>query len=151
MEYAPEDVDQRRLALRQQSSALDWTIVRPNWFHQNVTEGPLRDIALAGAGTLRLPVAGGAEFRGHPGYRRGGDRGARRGTPRDVADVLGASPRSFAGSHENLGLTRSLATGYEIAPRGAASLRAIEAEQPHRFRAAKWVGSVSAVCRDGVR
>lgn len=36
MEYAPEDVDQRRLVLRLQSSTLDWTIVRPNWFHQNV-------------------------------------------------------------------------------------------------------------------
>ncbi|MEV0342572.1 hypothetical protein AB0H49_26445 [Nocardia sp. NPDC050713] len=57
MEYAPDDVDQRRLALRLQSSTLDWAIVCPNWFHQNVTEGPLRDIALAGAGTLRLPVA----------------------------------------------------------------------------------------------
>ncbi|MFD4443907.1 NAD(P)H-binding protein [Nocardia sp. NPDC058519] len=57
MEHAPETVDQRRLELRLQSSSIDWTIVRPNWFHQNVTEGPLRDIAAAGAGTLRLPVA----------------------------------------------------------------------------------------------
>ncbi|WP_179276074.1 NAD(P)H-binding protein [Rhodococcus sp. 06-235-1A] len=57
MEHAPETVDQRRLELRVQASSLDWTIVRPNWFHQNVTEGPLQDIAAAGAGTLRLPVA----------------------------------------------------------------------------------------------
>ncbi|MGW6424834.1 NAD(P)H-binding protein [Nocardia sp. NPDC055053] len=57
MEYAPETIDQRRLELALQASSVDWTIVRPNWFHQNVTEGPLRDIAAAGTGTLRLPVA----------------------------------------------------------------------------------------------
>lgn len=57
MEYAPETVDQRRLELRLQASSIDSTIVRPNWFHQNVSEGPLRDIAAAGGGTLRLPVA----------------------------------------------------------------------------------------------
>lgn len=57
MEYAAETVDQRRLELRVQESSIDWTIVRPNWFHQNITEGPLRDIAAAAAGTLRIPVA----------------------------------------------------------------------------------------------
>lgn len=39
-----------------QTTGMQWTIVRPNWFHQNIIEGPLRDLAKAEGGTLRLPT-----------------------------------------------------------------------------------------------
>lgn len=56
MQYAPAEVDQRRLELCLQRSAMTWTIIRPNWFHQNVTEGPMRAIAESSDGVLRLPL-----------------------------------------------------------------------------------------------
>ncbi|NDL58304.1 NAD(P)H-binding protein [Phytoactinopolyspora mesophila] len=56
MQYVPSEVDQRAVELRVQSSSMRWTILRPNWFYQNVTEGPLRDLAEAYAGRLLLPT-----------------------------------------------------------------------------------------------
>ncbi|WP_165367908.1 SDR family oxidoreductase [Phytoactinopolyspora endophytica] len=56
MQYAPEEVEQRAVELHVAGSDLDWTILRPNWFFQNLTEGPLRDLAAAGDGVLRLPA-----------------------------------------------------------------------------------------------
>lgn len=56
MNYAPSEVDQRAVELRLQESDFEWSIVRPNWFHQNFTEGPLRDLAVANHGVLRIPA-----------------------------------------------------------------------------------------------
>lgn len=56
MNYAPSEVDQRAVELRVQESDFEWSIVRPNWFHQNFTEGPLRDLADANRGVLRIPA-----------------------------------------------------------------------------------------------
>lgn len=56
MDYAPSHVDQRAVELRLQESDFEWSIVRPNWFHQNFTEGPLRDLAAANHGVLRIPA-----------------------------------------------------------------------------------------------
>lgn len=56
MEFAPAEVEQRALELRLQASGLEWTILRPNWFFQNLTEGPLRVLADAHDGVLRLPT-----------------------------------------------------------------------------------------------
>ncbi|WP_166353879.1 NAD(P)H-binding protein [Phytoactinopolyspora limicola] len=56
MQYAPADVDQRAVELRLQNSSMRWTVVRPNWFYQNLTEGPLRDLADAHGGRLSLPT-----------------------------------------------------------------------------------------------
>ena len=56
MEYAPADVELRAVELHLQSSGLEWTILRPNWFFQNLTDGPLRALAEAHDGVLRLPT-----------------------------------------------------------------------------------------------
>ncbi len=56
MNYAPSEVDQRAVELRLQESDFEWSIVRPNWFHQNFTEGSLRDLAVANHGVLRIPA-----------------------------------------------------------------------------------------------
>lgn len=56
MNHAPSDVDQRRVELWLQQSDFEWSIVRPNWFHQNFTEGPLRDLARSNCGVLRIPA-----------------------------------------------------------------------------------------------
>ena len=57
MEYAPADVEQRAVELHLQRSDLAWTILRPNWFFQNLTDGPLRALADAHDGLLRLPTS----------------------------------------------------------------------------------------------
>ena len=57
MEYAPADVEQRAIELHLQRSDLAWTILRPNWFFQNLTDGPLRALADAHDGLLRLPTS----------------------------------------------------------------------------------------------
>ncbi|QNG19340.1 NAD(P)H-binding protein [Rhodococcus triatomae] len=57
MEYAPAEVEQRAVELHLQRSELAWTILRPNWFFQNLTDGPLRTLAEAHGGALRLPTA----------------------------------------------------------------------------------------------
>ncbi|ANI90866.1 NAD(P)H-binding protein [Dietzia timorensis] len=56
MEYAPIEVEQRAVELHLQRSDLAWTILRPNWFLQNLTHGPLRILADAHDGVLRLPT-----------------------------------------------------------------------------------------------
>ncbi|RZQ60430.1 NAD(P)H-binding protein [Amycolatopsis suaedae] len=56
MQYAPPETDQRAVELHLAASGLRWTILRPNWFHQNVTEGPLAVLAAASGGTLSLPA-----------------------------------------------------------------------------------------------
>jgi uncharacterized protein YbjT (DUF2867 family) len=56
MEHAPADVEQRSVELHLQRSGLEWTILRPNWFFQNLTGGPLRDLADAHDGVLRVPT-----------------------------------------------------------------------------------------------
>lgn len=56
MEFAPAEVEQRAVELHLQSSSLAWTILRPNWFFQNLTHGPLRTLAEAYDGALRLPA-----------------------------------------------------------------------------------------------
>ncbi|WP_150462406.1 NAD(P)H-binding protein [Nesterenkonia ebinurensis] len=56
MEYAPAEVEQRGVELHLQRSGLEWTILRPNWFFQNLTDGPLRALADAHDGVLRLPT-----------------------------------------------------------------------------------------------
>lgn len=53
---APDDVPMRALELHVQASAPSWTIVRPNWFFQNFTDGPLADLITAGDGQLRAPL-----------------------------------------------------------------------------------------------
>ncbi|MFE1596368.1 SDR family oxidoreductase [Nocardia sp. NPDC058705] len=58
MQYAPTSVEQRAVELHLQNTDMRWTILRPNWFFQNLTEGPLRDLATAGDGVLRLPTGG---------------------------------------------------------------------------------------------
>ncbi|OZF42581.1 hypothetical protein CH293_26215 [Rhodococcus sp. 14-2470-1b] len=57
MNYAPAEVEQRAVELHLQRSKLKWTILRPNWFFQNLVDGPLHTIAEAGQGTLRLPTS----------------------------------------------------------------------------------------------
>ncbi|MFJ6658751.1 NAD(P)H-binding protein [Streptomyces sp. NPDC091377] len=57
MEYAPAEVEQRAVERHLQGCGVPWTVLRPNWFFQNLTEGPLRVLADAGDGVLRLPVA----------------------------------------------------------------------------------------------
>jgi uncharacterized protein YbjT (DUF2867 family) len=74
--YAPDDADQRAVELHVQHSSVQWTIVRPNWFHQNVTEGPLRDLADAQRGVLTLPA---------------GDASVSFVDARDIAAVVGAA------------------------------------------------------------
>lgn len=49
-------VQHRGVELHLQHSDLEWTILRPNWFFQNLTGGPLRNLAEAHAGVLRLPA-----------------------------------------------------------------------------------------------
>lgn len=57
MDFAPAEVEQRAVELHLQATGgLTWTILRPNWFFQNVTEGPLRSLADAAGGVLRLPT-----------------------------------------------------------------------------------------------
>lgn len=56
MDFAPAEVEQRAVELHLQASGLTWTILRPNWFFQNLTEGPLRALADAADGVLRLPT-----------------------------------------------------------------------------------------------
>lgn len=56
MDYAPAEVEQRGVELHLQRSGLEWTIMRPNWFFQNLTDGPLRVLADAHNGELRLPT-----------------------------------------------------------------------------------------------
>lgn len=60
MDYAPAEVEQRAVELHLQRSDLAWTILRPNWFFQNLTDGPLRVLADAHDGVLRLPTGGAA-------------------------------------------------------------------------------------------
>lgn len=57
MEHAPAEVEQRTVELHLQDSGIAWTILRPNWFFQNLTDGPLRALAAAHNGVLRLPTA----------------------------------------------------------------------------------------------
>ncbi|TDD32717.1 epimerase [Actinomadura sp. KC06] len=57
MEHAPAEVEQRAVELHLQRSDVAWTILRPNWFFQNLTDGPLRVLAEAHHGVLRLPTA----------------------------------------------------------------------------------------------
>ncbi|GAA1562193.1 NAD(P)H-binding protein [Brevibacterium picturae] len=57
MEYAPAEVEQRAVELHLQRSDLAWTILRPNWFFQNLTDGPLRALVDAHDGVLRLPTS----------------------------------------------------------------------------------------------
>lgn len=54
---------------------MPWTIVRPNWFYQNLTDGPLRDL-IDPCGVLRLPT---------------GDAAVSFVDARDVAAVCGAA------------------------------------------------------------
>ncbi|MFI0417781.1 NAD(P)H-binding protein [Spongiactinospora sp. 9N601] len=56
MEYAPAEVEQRAVELHLQSGGMHWTILRPNWFHQNLTEGILADLAAANNGVLATPT-----------------------------------------------------------------------------------------------
>lgn len=57
MEYAPDDADLRAAELHLQATRMQWTIIRPNWFYQNFTEGgALYDLAKAEGGKLRLPA-----------------------------------------------------------------------------------------------
>jgi uncharacterized protein YbjT (DUF2867 family) len=56
MEHAPAEVEQRGVELHLQSSGLEWAILRPNWFFQNLTDGPLCALADAHDGVLRLPT-----------------------------------------------------------------------------------------------
>lgn len=56
MEHAPAEVEQRGVELHLQRSGLEWTILRPNWFFQNLTDGPLRALADVHDGVLRLPT-----------------------------------------------------------------------------------------------
>lgn len=56
MEHAPAQVEQRAVELHLQHTGPGWTILRPNWFFQNLTDGPLRAIADAHDGVLRLPA-----------------------------------------------------------------------------------------------
>lgn len=60
MEHAPVEVEQRGVELRLQRSGLEWTILRPNWFFQNLTDGPLRALADSHQGVLRLPTGAAA-------------------------------------------------------------------------------------------
>lgn len=56
IEHAPAEVPLRRLELHVQSTAPAWTLVRPNWFFQNLTDGPLAALAGANDGELRAPM-----------------------------------------------------------------------------------------------
>lgn len=56
MECAPAEVEQRAVELHLQHSDLAWTILRPNWFFQNLTHGPLRTLAEVHDGALCLPT-----------------------------------------------------------------------------------------------
>ncbi|WGP06203.1 NAD(P)H-binding protein [Bacillus subtilis] len=56
MEQAPAEVEQRGVELHLHRSGLKRTILRPNWFFQNLTDGPLRALAGAHDGVLRLPT-----------------------------------------------------------------------------------------------
>ncbi|UFU01939.1 NAD(P)H-binding protein [Ruania suaedae] len=56
MDAAPAEVEQRAVELHLQRSALDWTILRPNWFFQNLTHGPLCALAEANHTVLALPA-----------------------------------------------------------------------------------------------
>lgn len=56
MDFAPAEVEQRAVELHLQYSGLGWSILRPNWFFQNLTEGPLRVLANAHDGVLRVPA-----------------------------------------------------------------------------------------------
>lgn len=56
MEYASVEVEQRAVELHLQGSDLAWTILRPNWFFQNLTHGPLRALAEVNDGALCLPT-----------------------------------------------------------------------------------------------
>lgn len=57
MQYAPAEVEQRAVEIAVQAGHWRSSILRPNWFYQNITEGVLRDLAEAGEGVLRLPTA----------------------------------------------------------------------------------------------
>ncbi|WP_187452001.1 NAD(P)H-binding protein [Streptomyces parvus] len=56
MQYAPEQVEQRAVELCLQNSGMRWTILRPNWFHQNLSEGVMHELATANDGVLALPL-----------------------------------------------------------------------------------------------
>lgn len=57
LQYAPPEVELRALELHLQKTVPSWAILRPNWFFQNLSDGPLADLAAAGNGVLRAPLA----------------------------------------------------------------------------------------------
>ncbi|MFI0480872.1 NAD(P)H-binding protein [Actinomadura sp. 9N215] len=56
MDFAPPEVEQRAVEIHLQAGGPAWTILRPNWFFQNLRHGPLQVLAEAGDGVLRLPA-----------------------------------------------------------------------------------------------
>jgi uncharacterized protein YbjT (DUF2867 family) len=82
MQYAPAEVEQRAVELRLMAGTMSWTVLRPNWFFQNLTEGPLRTLAEAADGTLRVPC---------------GDAAVSFIDARDIAD---AAAEALLGAHE---------------------------------------------------
>ncbi len=55
-EHAPSDSDQRTAEMRAKELLGRWTVLRPNWFHQDFTEGVFANLARSRNGRLELPV-----------------------------------------------------------------------------------------------
>lgn len=122
MQYAPAEVEQRAVEIAVQAGPWRSSILRPNWFYQNITEGVLRDLAEAGEGVLRLPTADAAV------------------SFIDARDIVAVSARILAGTagDDEYGLTGSQALTFgDIAQASAASggtIRAYESVTDPEFR-----------------